>query len=260
MRLKLGFGTYASGALRRFVGVLRRRGPGLSGIQVAPRAPLPRRALTDADIAAGVHRRQVGGGWDVIGQLQFQYLVQQGLDRDSYLLDVGCGAGRGGVHFARYLAPAHYFGVDSNEHLIRAALSREFPHAGVEDRVPAANFRVTSRFDVDFGVLFDFALAHSVFTHLPLNHLQLCLFRLSQVMREGGRFFVTFFEPEAGQSFDQSGRQVNVVTYPERDPFHYRRIDLEWAASSVADWQFRYIGDWGHPRGQRVGEFRLRSR
>ena len=202
----------------------------------------------------------MGGAWDAIGRHQFQYLVSQGLNRDSYLLDIGCGAARGGVHFAGYLAPAHYFGVDSNEGLIRAALKREIPHAGLEDRVPAGNLRVTSRFDLDFGVLFDFALAHSVFTHLSLNHLQLCLFRLTQVMQEGGRFFVTFFEPEAEKAFDQPGRQVNVVTYPEKDPFHYRRVDLEWAARSVGEWAFHYTGDWGHPRGQRIGEFRLLTR
>ena len=125
--------------------------------------------------------------------------------------------------------------------------------------MPEGNLRVSRRFDADFGVSFDLAIAQSLFTHLPLNHVQLCMFKVAQVMRPGGRFFVTFFEPRRRDAFDQPTRQPATTSYPERDPFHYRPRDLAWAARSVADWQFRYIGDWGHPRGQRMAEFTLRD-
>lgn len=214
--------------------------------------------IAEQRVAEGEHRRVIGGRWEKIGRLQFDFLVEQGLRPDSHLLDVGCGALRGGVHFARYLEPGHYFGIDSNRSVLEAAIERELTEHGLQDRLPTENLRVTSRFDCDFGVPFDFALAQSVFTHLPLNHLQLCMFRLAGAMRPGGRFFVTFFEPEPGAPFDRKAKQVKVVTRPERDPFHYRPSDLRWAAQSVAGWDFRYIGDWGHPRGQRIAEFRLR--
>lgn len=69
-------------------------------------------------------------------------------------------------------------------------------------------------------------------------------------MRPGGRFFVTFFEQSEGFPVDgipKSGQ------YTERNVFWYYREDIRWAASS-SPWSFRYIGDWGHPRNQRMIE------
>lgn len=214
-----------------------------------------RNTLSDKQIAAEQHRKRVGGLWDEVGQLQFHFLVRHGLTPDSYLLDVGCGALRGGIHFVRYLEPAHYFGIDVNASLLRAGLEHEIPQAGLSDRLPAEHLHATDRFECDFGVSFDFALAVSLFTHLPLNHIRLCLYRLANVMQPGGRFFASFFEMPQNHPFDQPrGKR-----YPERDPYHYRPSDLEWAATSVAAWDFRYIGDWDHPRGQRMVEFRKRT-
>lgn len=215
--------------------------------------------LTDEQIAAGVHRGKVGRGWDETGKLQEQFLLAQGLEPTSRLLDVGCGALRAGVLLARYLEPGHYYGIDVNESLIRAALIHELPLAGLVDRVPAENLKVTDRFDCDFGVPFEFAIAQSVFTHLPLNHIRLCLFRLAQAMAPGGRFFATFFEAPDDAPYDSKVAQKVRHTWPERDPYHYRRDDLRWAAESVAGWNVRYIGDWGHRRGQQMMEFTLRA-
>ncbi len=216
--------------------------------------------LTDEEIAAGVHRGKVGRAWSHTGQLQQDFLVAQGMAPTSKVLDVGCGALRAGIVIAQYLEPRGYYGIDVNESLIRAALQHELPLAGLEDRVPAENLRVTDRFECDFGVAFDFAIAQSVFTHLPLNHIRLCLYQLSLVMAPGGRFYATFFEAPASTPYDRRVQQVVRKTWPERDPYHYRRADLVWAAETVADWNVRYIGDWGHRRGQRMIEYTLGTR
>ena len=126
--------------------------------------------------------------------------------------------------------------------------------------VDPENLRVTDRFECDFGVAFDFAIAQSVFTHLPLNHIRLCLYQLSRVMAPGARFYATFFEAPPDMPYDRRVQQVMRKTWPERDPYHYRRDDLRWAAETVAEWDVRYIGDWGHRRGQRMMEYTLRSR
>jgi SAM-dependent methyltransferase len=214
-------------------------------------------SLTDEDIAAGKHRAHIGGAWDRIGNHQFEYMVQVGLQPQHRLLDVGCGAMRGGVRFAAYLDPGNYFGIDVNDRLIEAALKVEVPAAGLVDRVPAENLQVTARFDPTFGVTFDYALAVSVFTHLPLNYIRLCLANLAPVMAPGGRFFATFFSVPDDVPYQDSYRQVHVTTYPERDPFHYRPSELLWAASAD-EWEATLIGDWGHPRGQQMMEYRRR--
>src|SRR4051812_28089921 len=87
--------------------------------------------LSPEEVARGDHRLRVGGMWDEIGKIQFDYLVAQGLRPDSYLLDVGCGSLRGGIHFIDYLEPHHYFGIDSNQSLVQAGLTVEIPAAGL---------------------------------------------------------------------------------------------------------------------------------
>lgn len=214
-------------------------------------------ALTDEEIAAGKHRTHVGGMWEKVGQLQLDYLVDQGLRPEHRLLDVGCGAMRGGIRFAAYLDPGHYYGIDINDRLIEAARRVEIPAAGLTDRVPPGNLKVTGRFQAPFDVTFDYALAQSVFSHLPLNHIRLCLHQVAKVMEPGGRFFATFFCVPEDAPYDVRWQQERTKTRAERDPFHYRASEMEWAAT-VADWDFIHHGDWGHPRGQQMAEFRRR--
>src|ERR1700679_133746 len=78
----------------------------------------------------GQHRSAVGGMWDEVGQLQFEFLVSEGLAPDSYLLDMGCGSLRGGIHFISHLEPSHYFGIDRTPRLL-AAGETELERAGV---------------------------------------------------------------------------------------------------------------------------------
>jgi len=76
--------------------------------------------VSEEEMQKGVHRQRIGDMWDEIGQLQFNFLVEQGLLPYHTLLDVGCGCLRGGVYFVPYLENGHYFGMDINESLIEA--------------------------------------------------------------------------------------------------------------------------------------------
>lgn len=201
------------------------------------------------------HRGQVGYFWDEIGKLQFDFLVGQGLEPSSRFLDVGCGALRGGIHFVDYLDADHYYGLDHNERVLKAGYELELPEE-LRTKLPREHLRCTNRFDCEFGVEFDAAIAQSVFTHIPLNAIRLCLFRVARHMKVEGRFFATFFEAPPNFALDgvldEETERSN--KYTERNPFWYWPGDLEWAAS-FSPWEFRYIGDWGHPRGQKMVEF-----
>lgn len=52
-------------------------------------------------------------------------------------------------------------------------------------RLPIGNLRANDRFDADFGTQADFAIPQSVFTHVSLNHIRLCLCRASTAVRPG---------------------------------------------------------------------------
>lgn len=210
------------------------------------------REFSTEDVARGRHRTRVGGRWDAVGKLQRDFLVAQGLRPEHTLLDVGCGALRGGVHFVDYLQHGHYYGIDINQSLLESGHQHELTEA-LRVKLPHENLRATERFEADFGVRFDYAIAQSVFTHISLNHVRLCLYRVAKVMAPGGRFYATFLEAPADHRIDKI-RPGGRGTWTERDPFFYYRTDLEWAAQ-VAPWRVRHIGDWDHPMGQRMVEF-----
>jgi SAM-dependent methyltransferase len=202
--------------------------------------------LAEEDIEAGRHRRLVGGRWDEIGTLQLVHLISQGLEPDHSVLDVGCGALRAGVRLVGYLEPGRYFGIDISPSLIRAG-HWELSQAGLEDRCPPENLRVTDSFDCDFGVEFDFAVAQSLFTHIPLSEIERCLERVEGAMRPGGRLFASYNGRPPGRKLLRPAR---------RDPFRHAYDDL--AAAGGSQWSARYIDDWGHPRGMRMIEYRRR--
>lgn len=203
------------------------------------------------------HRGKVGGKWDEIGQLQFDYMVNNGLTPESYLLDVGCGCLRGGVHFVRFLEPAHYFGIDRSQQLLDAGYRRELAGVGLQQKLPSANLFCTDEFEVEqFGIEFDAAIAQSLFTHLPLNHIRLCLTRLSTVVRIGGVLHATIFHspPDHDWSRPLLHSPGGITTKPADDPYHYRVEDLAWCAAGLP-WEYELKGGWNHPRNQSMVTF-----
>lgn len=212
------------------------------------------RALDAADLQRGTHRELIGALWDEIGHLQFQFLRDQGLAADMNLLDVGCGCLRGGLHFVRYLEPGRYVGADINASLLRAGM-HELRAAALLDR--GATLYQTEQFDFrPLGKSFDMAIAVSLFTHLFFNHIARCLHGIKQVLSETGVFYATFFEAPTPLYLERLGHQPGgVVSSYDKDPFHCHPQEL----AELAAWaglKADTIGDWSHPRGQRMIAFR----
>src|SRR6476620_4664989 len=162
----------------------------------ADRMPAINRYYNDSfsreDMRNGKHRLAVGGMWDEIGKLQFDFLIARGLQPHHLLLDIGCGALRGGLHFISYLDPGNYYGADLNPTLVEAG-QYELEQTGLTNRDPCV--LVTKTFEVGkFGVQFDRALAVSLFAHLPAEHIGRCLVEIARVLKPGACFFATFFE------------------------------------------------------------------
>lgn len=205
----------------------------------------------------GDHRQVIGGLWQEIGRLQFEFLKSQGLRPDNTLLDIGCGSLRGGVHFIQYLESGNYYGIDVNQSLLDAGYEIELAEVGIQDRLPRQHLACVGNFDFSvFERTFDFALAQSVFTHLPFNHIRQCLEQLSTVMVSGGIFFATFFELPGDRltTIDITHQPGGIVTHGSNDPYHYRINDFEYACIGLP-WRVHYIGNWDHPRSQKMIAF-----
>jgi ubiquinone/menaquinone biosynthesis C-methylase UbiE len=204
-------------------------------------------------VVQGHHRNAIGGLWDEVGQLQFNCMLKEGLKPGHKLIDIGCGCLRGGVHFIRYLAPGNYFGIDMNQSLLDAGYSIELTDSE-RTKLPSNQLKCGNDFNFEvFGANFDYAIALSVFTHLPLNHIRVCLERLVDVMLPGSRFLATFFELPANVPswVDHTHQPGHKTTHALSDPYHYKLGDFQFALAGLP-WELRYVGDIGHPRDQRM--------
>lgn len=194
------------------------------------------------------HREYVGGLWEEIGRLQFDFLVQQGLHSSHCLLDIACGSLRAGIHFIKYLERGHYLGIDKERRLIELGIEHELGRAVYEAKTP--EFVVSDRFEFDrFSRRPQFSIAQSLFTHLNEADIGLCLGNLGRFVERGHVLFATFFE---GVS---SG---NLATSHSHFGFCYSRDDM-LRFGRQAGWHATYLGHWQHPRNQMMMKYEAGS-
>jgi ubiquinone/menaquinone biosynthesis C-methylase UbiE len=193
------------------------------------------------------HREYVGGKWDALGQLQFEFMLEMGLKPSHVLLDVGCGALRGGVKFIEYLDDGNYLGLDSERRLIQLGIKEELGRALMRRKSP--QFVVSGSFEFEkFSKRPDFAIAQSLFTHLVESDIRLCLEKMRRFINPGGRFYATYFIADGSLVKPGSAR-----SHSHRG-FRYPRAIVE-DFGAKAGWRPKYIGDWDHPRHQMMVEY-----
>jgi SAM-dependent methyltransferase len=203
------------------------------------------------------HREAVGGGWEWKGKYQFDFLVNQGLKPSHYLLDIGCGSLRGGVHFIKYLNATHYYGIEKEKSLLEAGRGIELKRCGLEHKAP--HLLLTDGFDLSSipeDVEFDFMLAQSVFTHLLPDMIELCLVRVTPRLRQTGVFYATFFESEDsridyGNPHSWRRNERNAAKYP---------FSLFQEIAGKVGVSVEHLGDWYGPGIHKMLAFRRRDR
>src|SRR5262245_49847290 len=197
-----------------------------------------------------------------MGRLQFVFLVRAGLRPHHHVLDIGCGSLRAGVKLIAYLEAGHYHGVDKNAELLRRGQELELT---ADLRRKASVFIHIEDFELHLlGRRFDFAIAQSLFTHLPINQIAHCLTSVHGVLARHGVLYATFFENERGPRHLAplewpTADGLVITTHCDRDPYHYDVDTFKWLARR-AGLRLDYLGDWGHPRRQRMLAFRPRPR
>jgi SAM-dependent methyltransferase len=192
------------------------------------------------------HRECVGGNWDAIGQLQFEFMLRMGLEPGHVLLDAGCGALRAGVKFIEYLDRGNYLGLDNHKRLIDLGVRKELGRGLMQRKSP--EFVVSDKFEFEkFSKRPDYAIAQSLFTHLAEADIRACMHKLRWFMNPGARFYATWFVVD-GMHVNRSPR-----SHLHRS-FRYPRATVE-DFGAKAGWRQRYIGDWSHPRRQMMVEY-----
>ena len=189
----------------------------------------------------------IGGLWEEMGALQFDFLIAQGLAFSHTLLDIGCGTLRAGRHFIAYLDAGCYAGIDLSTEAI--AFANAFVRENsLESKSP--DLRVNKSQELDFetydGRKFDFLLAHSVFTHLLPEHIEKCFSNLHRIMSEESRFYFTFFPA--------NDDEISIRNYKN---VYLPRLFFEKLAEKHSLLLLNHDKDYPHPRGQAMFSVRL---
>lgn len=214
------------------------------------------RQLTSEETGKGAHREFVGGLWDELGQLQFDFLVDAGLQTHHSLCDLGCGCFRGGIHFIKYLDSGNYYGVDINQSLLNAGKT-ELEEAGLGNK--RIHTVLTETFDMSsFDTKMDFILSVSLFTHLPMSMILLCLRQVRQSLKPDGQYFTTYFNaPHSVYTKAITHEPGNITTHHNQDPYHYSLEEMQHAASE-SNLSVQEVLNWKHPRNQKMLVFTLK--
>jgi len=192
------------------------------------------------------HRRYVGGMWEEIGTLQFDFLLNKGLRPDSFLLDIACGPLRLGVKAIPFLERSHYLGIEKERALVKAGLEQELTPILRADKQP--NILTSKSFEFEkLGQKVDFAIAQSLFTHLPPGLINRCFRKLYPWLCDEGVFFATFFKTE---------HPINNPKKPhDHGCFFYTESEM-CGFGTTNGFVANYIGEWKHPRNQVIVEYR----
>lgn len=119
-----------------------------------------------------------GADWTK-GEVILDFLIEEGLQPEHRVLDVGCGCLAEGRWLIRHLDVGNYTGLDPNGWLISAGLDEEPELQWMEPE-----FVVRGDFDVVGD--FDMVVAHSVLSHVSLPQLQQALRNIRRNVQAGG--------------------------------------------------------------------------
>jgi hypothetical protein len=128
------------------------------------------------------------------GRAQLEILLARGLLPKHHVLDIGCGALRGGWWLINFLRPGRYFGIEPNVHMLDAGIEVMLGSRLVEEKKP--RFSGNSDFDFSvFGETFDFVLARSVWTHASLAQIGAMLDSFLVTARADGELVASIVPP-----------------------------------------------------------------
>jgi SAM-dependent methyltransferase len=175
--------------------------------------------------------------YDLIAAMTFNLLTTLGLRQHHSLLDVGCGSLRIGRLLIPYLNRGKYFGIEPNEWLVEQGIKREIGEALLQIKRPTFFFSDSPAALSQAKILFDFALAQSIFSHCGLDLISRWLSSISQSLASGGALLATFLPNE--RDSPRTG-----WVYPECVSFRPATLGR---VAAEANLRFEIL-DWKHPR------------
>lgn len=197
--------------------------------------------LIDLAVEENIPPDRLFDQWDETSDWQIDSLIALGMKPRHSLLDIGCGPGRLAVKAVPYLDDGKYFGLDPYPPYVRMGKKiLEKVATGKQFQLlesPASSLK-------KLNVKFDYAMAASVFTHMPVDEISLCLSSLKSVMRPTGKFLFTYVDRPVKRG----------ILYGGIHPMYYDKLaanDFALLAEKLGVIFERW--DIPHPTGQHTG-------
>jgi len=141
-------------------------------------------------VSPTIRRRALVGPpqiWADKRRFQFEFLTSHGLRPEHRLLDIGCGALRGGIPLIGYLDAGNYAGIEARADVLEEG-RKELARARLEPKRPLL-IHASDPAQIQLAAAFDFVWAHSVLYHMPDDVLDAYLGLVSSCLRDGGQFY-----------------------------------------------------------------------
>jgi SAM-dependent methyltransferase len=131
--------------------------------------------------------------WLALGERQFSFLRDHGLESEHLMLEIGCGNLRAGWRFIEYLETGAYTGVDISPEILLAAQDT-LVERGLTGKRPYLMVVGDMSLKAFPDAHFDVVHAHSVFSHCPVEVVEAAFAGVRRVIRPDGFFDFTYNE------------------------------------------------------------------
>lgn len=159
------------------------------------------------------------------GREQLIFLLMNGLNPSSRLLDIGCGTLRGGYWLIHFLDADRYCGIEPSAERLAAGMQEVIEAAEVERKRP--RFDTNPDFDTGvFGTTFDYFLAYSIWTHASKTQIGRMLDGFLRDTAANG-VFLTSVVPARRRRMDYTGDSWHGTSH-ECDVPGFVRHSLSW--------------------------------
>jgi hypothetical protein len=141
------------------------------------------------------------------GREQLTALLNEGLNPESKVLEIGCGCLRVAYWLVRFLDPGCYFGIEPSSQRIEYGL--QYLSTPEEIALKQPQFDSNPNFDSSvFGVKFDFFLARSIWTHGSKRHIEATLDSFVRDSAASGIFLASYLPAQSADEDYQGDRWV----------------------------------------------------
>ncbi len=125
--------------------------------------------------------------WEAQRRFQFEFLTSRGLAPSHRLLDIGCGALRGGIPLIEYLNTGRYTGIEARAAVLDEG-AKELAESGLEHKRPVL-INASDPAQVHLAAPVDFAWAFMVLIHMPDEIVDGYLALIAKSLSESGQFY-----------------------------------------------------------------------